>query len=135
MTSRRSSATGGVRWEPVKQPAKRIPVIVQPRKYNRYRLEVPVIFSWKGAQEIRQQGVGLTHDLSVRGAFIFATRPPPLNANVKLKAYLPPTSATRPLRIYGHGQVVRVESARGRHGAGFAVAAEPFVLRRREEYR
>jgi hypothetical protein len=119
----------------MKQPVKNIEDIVQPRKYNRYWLEVPVIFSWKGAQEIRERGVGLTHDLSVRGAYIVATRPPPLNANVKLKVYLPPGSAVRPLRIYGHGQVVRVESAHGRHRAGFAVAAEPFVVRRVEGYR
>lgn len=119
----------------MKQPAKRTRAIAQPRKYNRYQLEVPVIFSWKGAQEIREQGVGLTRDLSVRGAFIFATRPPPLNADIKLKAYLPPTSAARSLRLYGHGQVVRVEPAHGRHRAGFVVAAEPFVVRRAEAYR
>ena len=105
-----------------------------PRKYNRYRLDLPVIFSLKGAQGIRQQDVGLTHDLSVRGAFIFATRPAPLNANLELKVYLPPRSAALPLWIYGQGQVVRVESAHGRRRAGFAVAAEPFVLRRGEEY-
>ena len=120
---------------PMKDPTKGIGAVVQPRKDNRYRLEVPVIFSWKDAQEIREQGVGLTHDLSVRGAFIFANSPPPLNANLKLKVYLPPTSAALPLRIYGQGQVVRVESAHGRRRAGFAVAAEPFVLRRAEEYR
>ena len=91
-------------------------------------------FSMKGAQGIRQQDVGLTHDLTVRGAFIFATTPPPLNANLKLKVYLPPTSAVLPLRIYGQGQVVRVESAHGRRRAGLAVAAAPFVLRRGEAY-
>jgi len=114
----------------MKQPAEEIGAVVQPRKYNRYRLEVPVIFSWKDAQEIREQGVGLTHDLSVRGAFIFASSPPPLNADVELKAYLPPGSADRPPRVYGQGRVVRVEPAHGRHRAGFAVAAKPFVLRR-----
>jgi len=118
----------------MKQPAEEIGAVVQPRKYNRYRLEVPVIFSWKDAQEIREQGVGLTHDLSVRGAFIFATRPPPLNAEIKLKVYLPERSGVRPQRIYGHGQVVRVEPAHGRYHAGFAVAAEPFVVRRGPAY-
>jgi hypothetical protein len=91
-------------------------------------------FSRKCAQGIRQQVVGHTHDLSVRGAFIFATRPPPLNANPELKAYLPPRNVALPLRIYGQGQVIRVESVHGRHRAGFPVAAEPFVLRRGEAY-
>jgi hypothetical protein len=119
----------------MKQPAKRIRAIAQLRKYNRYRLEVPVIFSWKDAQGIRQKGVGLTHVISVRGAFIFTTRPPQLNAKINLKIYLPERSAARPQRIYGHGQVVRVEPAHGRHRAGFAVAAEPFIVRRVEGYR
>ena len=88
----------------MKEPTKGIGAVVQPRKDNRYRLEVPVIFSWKDAQEIREQGVGLTHDLSVRGAFIFANSPPPLNANLELKVYLPERSAAPPLRIYGKGQ-------------------------------
>lgn len=101
---------------------------MQPRKYNRYRLQVPVIFSWKDAQGIRQQSVGLAHDFSIAGAFIFATNAPPLKANVELKAYLPP-SAAPPLRIYGQGHVVRLEPAHGRRRAGFAVAAEPFDLR------
>lgn len=108
---------------------------MQPRRYKHYRFKAPVIFSWEDAQRIRQQDVGLTHDLTVRGAFIFATRPPPLNANLKLEVYLPPTSAAQPLRLYGQGQVVRVESAHGRRRAGFAVAAEPFVLRRARQYR
>jgi hypothetical protein len=106
---------------------------VQPRKHTHYRLAVPVIFSWKGAEGSRQQDVGLTHDLSVGGAFIFATRPPPLNTNLEIKVFLPPTSTALPPLIYAQGQVVRVEPAHGRRRAGFAVAAEPFVLRRREQ--
>lgn len=104
------------------------------RKHNRYRLEVPVIFSWKGAQEVRQQGAGLTHDLSVSGAFVFATTPPPLNASIQLNAYLPPRNGARPLQLWTQGQVVRLEPARGSRRAGFAVAGRGFVVRRDEEY-
>lgn len=104
------------------------------RKHNRYRLEVPVIFTWKGAQQIRQQGAGLTHDLSVSGAFVFATTPPPLHAHIQLSAYLVPRSPARPLRIWTQGQVVRLEPARGSRRAGFAVAGRGFVVRRDEEY-
>ncbi len=119
----------------MKQPAKETVGIVQERKYNRYLLEAPVIFSWEDAQGIREQSVGLTHDLSVGGAFIFATTPPPLSANIKLKAYLPARTAAPPPRIYGQGRVVRVEPAHGRHRAGFAVAAEPLVVRRGGQFR
>jgi hypothetical protein len=94
-----------------------------------------VIFSWKGAQGIRQKGVGLTHDLSVRGAFIFTTSPPQLKANIEFKAYVLPRPGALPVQIFGRGQVLRVEPARGRHHGGFTVAAAPFVLRRGEAYR
>ena len=107
----------------MKQPAKKIPATAERRKYNRYRLELPVIFSWKDARGILQKGVGLTRVMSIRGAFIFATRPPPLNASLDLEVYLPPTSAAQPPRLHGQGQVFRVESAHGRRRAGFAVAA------------
>ena len=115
--------------------AERTWAIVELRKYKHYLLKAPVIFSWKDEQRIRRQDVGLTHDLTMSGAFIFATRPPPLNTNLELEVYLPPTSAALPARIHGQGQVVRLESARGRRRAGFAVAAEPFVLRRARQYR
>ena len=104
------------------------------RKYKRYRLEIPVIFSLKGAREIGEQQTGVTRDLSSRGAFIFTAAPPLLDANVKLKAFLPPSSsAAPPLRIQGEGQVVRVEPAHGGYRAGFAVAGERFVLRKWED--
>jgi hypothetical protein len=118
----------------MKQPAKKIRATAERRKYNRYRLELPVIFSWKDARGILQKGVGLTRVMSIRGAFIFAARPPWLSAEIKLKVYLPERGAARPQRIYGHGQVVRVEPAHGRHRAGFAVAVEPFVVRRGPAY-
>ena len=108
---------------------------VQPRKYMRYQLGVPVMFFWKDARDTQHEGVGLTRDVSVRGAYIIATSPPPLKSTIKLKAFLPQGSqAVPPLRIQGRGQVVRREAARGgKPRAGFAVAGARFVLRRAEE--
>jgi hypothetical protein len=93
------------------------------------------MFSWGDPRETQREGIGLTRDLSIRGAHIFAKSPPPLKANIELKVYFPPRSAALPLRICGQGQVVRVEPAHGGHRAGFAVAVAPFVLRRGEAYR
>ena len=93
------------------------------------------MFSWEDPRETRHEGIGLTRDLSTRGAYIFATSPPPSKANIELNAYLSSTSAALPLRVCGQGQVVRVESAPGNHRAGFAVSAEPFVLRRGDAWR
>ena len=95
------------------------------------------MFFWEDARDTQHEGIGLTRDISVRGVFVFTTSPPPLESDIKLKAFLPPgRSAVPPLRIHGRGRVVRVEAARsGEPHAGFAVAGERFVLRRSEEYR
>ena len=104
--------------------------LVHPRKYNRYRLEVPVIFCWKDARKIRQEEVGLTRDLSIGGAFVAATTPPPLDANIKLKEFRLPVGQAFPMRMFGRGRVVRVEPARGSLPAGFAVAGGGIVFRK-----
>ncbi|MGO8814731.1 MAG: PilZ domain-containing protein [Terriglobia bacterium] len=107
----------------MKRTARKKEAILQPRKYNRYDLKVPVIFEWKGEDGIRRKQVGLTHDISVGGAAVFAMTPPPVNAYIKLKAFRLPVGQTLPMRMFGKGQVVRVEAARGRLPGGFAVAA------------
>jgi hypothetical protein len=107
------------------------------RKHNHFRLEVPVVFSWQDARQAQHEGVGLTRDVSINGAFVLTTSPPPLQAMIKLKAFFPPVvGVAKPVRIHGEGRVVRVEAIK--HHAtrkGFAVAGKRFVLRRGEEYR
>ena len=95
------------------------------------------MFSWKDARDTPHEGIGLTRDISVRGLFAFTTSPPPLESEVKLKAFLPPgRGAVAPLQIHGQGRVGRLDAAHGGEPrAGFAVAGERFVLRRGEEYR
>jgi hypothetical protein len=109
--------------------------IVLPRKHNRYRLKLPVIFSWKGRDQIQQQGIGLTRDLSIRGAFVFTTSLPPLEADIELKAFLPLVrGAVRSVKIHGQGRVIRVEPVHdGEEHGGFAVVGKCFVMRRGEE--
>jgi hypothetical protein len=107
------------------------------RKQNRYRLGVPAIFAWQDARQAHQQGFGLTRDVSLRSAFVFTTSPPPLEANIKLKAFFPlVVGMAAPVRIQGEGRVVRVE-ATNHHEApgGFAVVGKRFVLHRGEERR
>jgi hypothetical protein len=95
------------------------------------------MFFWRDARDTQHEGIGLTRDMSVRGQFVFTTSPPPLESEVKLKAFLPPgRSAVAPLQIHGQGRVIRVDAAHGgKPRAGFAVAVERFLLRRGEEYR
>jgi PilZ domain len=110
---------------------------VQPRKHTRYRLKVPVIFTWQDEKEGPQKAVGLTRDISLTGAFVFTGSPPPLGANVRLKGFLPPVPhAVRALQLFGEGLVVRVDPARDNETkGGFEVDGKPFVVRRAEKYR
>jgi len=103
---------------------------VQPREHNRYRLGVPVIFLWKDGQGIWQQHMGLTRDLSVGGAFIFATDLPPSGADLKFQALLPANKGALPGGLHARGRVVRAEPARGTNLAGFAVALEKRIVLR-----
>lgn len=111
--------------------------MVESRKHNRYRLGVPVIFSWRDTRQAQHEGVGLTRDISIAAAFVATATPPPLKTNIKLKVFLPPPHRRAPpMRIYGGGQVVRVEAIKDLEApGGFAVEGKPFVLRRGEEYR
>ena len=102
---------------------------VQRRKYNRYRLEAPVVFSWKDGQANRHEQVGFTRDLSARWAFVFAKTTPPLDAHIKLSGFLTPGGQVLPAQMIGEGKVVRAEPATGNALAGFAVAGGRIVFR------
>ena len=104
--------------------------VLQPRAYNRYQLQVPVIFSWEDAEGIRQEHLGITRDVSIKGASVLAKTPPPLHANIKLKAFRLPVGDTLSQRMVGQGQVVRVKPARGSLPGDFAVAAGWFEFRK-----
>ena len=88
------------------------------------------MFFWKDARDTQHEGIGLTRDISVRGVFVFTTSPPPLDANIKLKVLISPGGQVLPVRIFGQGQVVRVEPAPASVPAGFAVAGRRFVFRK-----
>jgi len=103
-----------------------------PRKHQRFGLEVPVVFSWKDGHAL-QQGAGLTRNLSLGGAFIFAVTLPPSGAILRFKAFLPPGGANLPVLLRGRGEVVRLEQGHDHVPAGFAVAAEQRIVLRREE--
>jgi hypothetical protein len=81
--------------------------------------------------------LGLTRDLSSTAAFVLTTTPPPMQANVKLRAFLTPVvGVAAHLRIDAEGKVVRVEPIKHNEArAGFAMVGKRFVMRREEDYR
>lgn len=107
------------------------------RKHNRYRLEVPIIFSWQDARHARHKGVGLTRVISTHGAFVLTATPPPLKAKIELKIFFPRVGgAAEPMRLQGGGKVVRVEAVKHPEArAGFAVAGKPFAFPSGVEWR
>ena len=108
---------------------------MQPRKHKRYPLKALMIVSWRDAEATLQQAIGLTRDICMKGAFVLIPNPPPLGANVKFEGFLPPAhGAAHNLRMHGQGHVVRVEPAPdAKMRGGFAMAGNPFVLRRRKD--
>jgi hypothetical protein len=105
--------------------------IEERRKRNRYRLGVPVIFSWQDARQAQHVGVGVTREITIIGAFVLTATPPPLKAKIKLKLFFPPvTGVAVPMRLHGGGKVVSREAVKHNDlRRGFAVVGKPFVLR------
>ena len=92
-----------------------------------------MVFSWENPHKIRQEHLGFTRDVSVRGAFVVAITPPPLDATIKFKGFRLPGGQALPMRMFGQGQVVRVEPATASLPAGFAVAGGQIVFRKWSE--
>lgn len=99
---------------------------MEKRKELRYRLDVPVLFSWESANHRRLQGEGITRDISVLGAFIVTPTCPPVDAQVQVEVVLASLAGmTSMVRIEGEARVLRVDHASGGRGEnGFAVVRE-----------
>jgi len=110
-------------------------MIQQLRKHPRFKLEVPVVFSWREPNGSRRRARGYTRDLSPGGMFLITPRTPPIGTTIGLDAFLPPLSeAAGSWRIASKGRVVRVE-ANAKKGVpgGFAAVSQRFALRAVDE--
>ena len=93
------------------------------RKNMRYPVQAPVHFWWKGEAGDRRRGEGLSRDISVTGAFIFASDCPPIGTEIGIRIFLVAVpEITKGLCVETHGRVLRVEQITGGElGSGFAV--------------
>jgi len=100
------------------------------REAMRFPLDAPVVFWWRDANGVHQQGEGRSYDLSELGAFVFASACPPEGAQVGLR--IPITQfpdVARPLRMEMEGRVLRIEQVRSGEGRdGFAILSVQTVL-------
>ena len=91
------------------------------RKISRYRLQLPVLFSWHDGQEIRTQG-GFTRDVSVQGMFVTSSVTPSVKTPVNVELLLPSNFGKMPENIIkAPGYVVRGSGPN--EPRGFAIAA------------
>jgi hypothetical protein len=100
------------------------------RKAIRFPLEASVIFFWKGANGMDQQGTGRSRDVSEHGVFVFTESCPPLGAKVDLSISLPEAGdIAQALRLQIEGHVLRVHDTSGAGDSGFAVLSEQTLLK------
>lgn len=106
---------------------------VSRRRFQRFPLRVPAVFSWKSPRGARQKGEGLTRDISADGVFIVADCCPPSEAVIEFEVRLPALDTSGPpLRIRAAGHVVRTDGQFDKFLQGFAVHSNrKFVLRKR----
>ena len=95
---------------------------VERRHASRYRLQLPVLFSWADDQHTRIQA-GFTRDISVQGLFVTCAVVPPLRTAVNLELLLPTVRPDNAIRAEGH--VVRTCGSNS--GKGIAIAAKLYV--------
>jgi hypothetical protein len=83
---------------------------VEHNRAVRFKLRAPVIFRWRDQSGRRKERVGYTRDISISGAFVICSTPPPLGTAVQLEIHLPPLErdTLQHLNLEVKGKVVRV---------------------------
>ena len=95
------------------------------RQAIRYRLNVPVVFSWESSQRDRFQGEGSTRDISAVGAYILTPTTPPVDAPVNVEIMISALFGPIKVKIKGQMRVQRVKHAMAEHEqSGFSVVGE-----------
>jgi hypothetical protein len=93
-------------------------------------MSTPVIFHWKGPDDERFQGEGVTRDMSVAGAFVLTATCPPPNAVVQMEVLLPLSDGASKARMKADMTVLRVEhDIAGNERSGFSAVGKGFTLR------
>lgn len=105
------------------------------RKFARFHLTLPVVFSWKDRRLRKRRGKGFTRDLSAGGVFLLSEKVPPVGVPIEFEAILPPLEErVMALRLRGEARVLRVEPAvNDGKWNGFAAVNESFVLQEAQE--
>lgn len=103
---------------------------MQIRKFERYRLDLPVTFMWRHPKGDCEQGAGFAWDISVAGMFVVTSQCPPLTTQVWCEVMLPQSHTNDSVRkLRAAGPVLRTLSAGVEdHPGGFVIYGSPFLL-------
>ena len=92
-------------------------------------MSTPVIFRWKGPDNERLQGEGVTRDMSVAGVFILTAACPPPNAVVQMEVLLPVSDGASKVRMKSDMTVLRLEhDIADNKRSGFSAVGKGFSL-------
>ena len=93
------------------------------REQIRFGVHAAVDFEWLDEEGVRQQGRGLTRDISPKGLFIYSDSQPPAKADLQVEVFVASINgANTNLRLRTRALVLRGEPDMERGGRrGFAV--------------
>jgi hypothetical protein len=106
------------------------------RKSRRYRLRLPVLFSWLDDDGVLQSGNGCSGDISSRGIYVHSKCAPPRGRSVEVNIFLPqPAQEIRAAEIHAKGHVTRVDRDVRSEVCGFAAMNRTVLIREPMEQR
>jgi hypothetical protein len=91
---------------------------IERRASARYQLQAPVIFQFKGANQLMMQGAGFVRNISTSGVFIWTRTVPPSEQDLEIEVMMPHLEKVI-FALRSTGRIIRVEP-----NVGFAAAAD-----------
>jgi hypothetical protein len=83
--------------------------LVELRRFRRYYVQAPVLFSWKNADGSLQSAEGMTRDISMQAVFVLTRKCPRRGDQVRIDIVLPSLRKTPGVRLHGDGVVLRTD--------------------------
>jgi PilZ domain len=106
---------------------------MEPRQHERYVIQIPLSFSWRGTKGIRYRREGILRNISGGGVFVLTGNPPLEGTRIQFSVLLHSIFPGSKLSVRAVAQVIRVELAQPDEGCtGFAAAIKSFTLRNDE---
>ena len=101
------------------------------RKSTRYRVKIPVMFSWTKSWRQRSRTEGIVRDISTSGVYVHVGDCPPVHSSIVLEVAFPTRYGGSNCTIKARMKVLRVDKDPSGDGlSGFAAAGKEFSVRR-----